>query len=48
LADDYDEEKKAFQDFIEFSMKKLERDPNMHIYHYHNPEPIRMEKMREV
>ena len=47
LADDYEEEKKAFQDFIVFSMKKLEEDPNMHIYHYHNPEPIRMQKMRD-
>jgi uncharacterized protein len=47
LADDYEEEKKAFQDFIVFAMKKLEQDPNMHIYHFHNPEPLRMQKMRD-
>lgn len=39
--------KKAFQEFIEFSVAKLESDPNMHIYHHHNPEPLRMKKFSE-
>lgn len=47
LGDDYEEEKTAFREFIEFSMAKLESDPNMHIYHYHNPEPLRMKKLSE-
>lgn len=39
IAKDPSEELQAFDRFLDFGLALLERNPDMHIYHYHNPEP---------
>jgi predicted RecB family nuclease len=44
-AHDRDEEKLAFEAFIDFVMQRLADDPNLHIYHYAPYEPTAMKKL---
>jgi uncharacterized protein len=38
VAQGRDEELKAFQDFVTFCLERIEKYPEAHIYHFHNPE----------
>ena len=40
-----DAEKRAFEAFIDLVMERLERDPNLHIYHYAPYEPTAMKRL---
>lgn len=40
-----DEEKAAFEGFIDFVMARLEEHPDFHIYHYHHYEPTHLKQL---
>lgn len=44
-AHNEEEEKKAFENFIDFAFKKYKRNPKMHIYHYASYEVTAMRKL---
>ena len=44
-AHNRDEEKRLFEDFIDWVMERWEQDPNMHIYHYANYEIAAIKKL---
>src|SRR3954451_21720531 len=39
------EEKRAFEDFIDYVMERLERFPDMHVYHYAPYEPTALKRL---
>ncbi|MFM5903672.1 MAG: TM0106 family RecB-like putative nuclease, partial [Microbacteriaceae bacterium] len=45
LADDKEQERKAFEDFVRFAVENLDRYPDSHIFHYSDPEPARLKKL---
>jgi uncharacterized protein len=45
LADNAEQERKAFEQFVEFAMENLRQHPSSHIYHYSDPEPGRLRKL---
>ena len=44
-AHNREEEKKAFEAFVDLAMERLERDPSMHIYHYAPYEPTALKRL---
>jgi len=44
-AHDRAEEKAAFQAFVDFVMRRLERDPWLHVYHYASYEPAALKRL---
>ena len=44
-AHDPDEEQRAFEDVIDFIHQRLERDPQLHIYHYASYEPSTFKRL---
>lgn len=45
LADNAEQERKAFEDFVGFASDNLRQHPSSHIYHYSDPEPGRLRKL---
>ena len=45
LADDAEQERAAFEKFVNFAMDNLRKHPDSHIYHYSDPEPGRLRKL---
>jgi uncharacterized protein len=45
LADNVEQERKAFEQFVEFASDNLRQHPSSHIYHYSDPEPGRLRKL---
>ena len=45
LGDDRAEEKRAFEAFIDFVMERLERFPDLHVYHYAPYEPTALKRL---
>lgn len=45
LADNVEQERKAFEQFVEFASENLRQHPSSHIYHYSDPEPGRLRKL---
>lgn len=41
----YEEERKAFEEFVDFVMQRWEQYPNLHIYHYATYEPSAIKRM---
>jgi len=39
------EEKAAFEQFIDFVVERLDRDPTMHVYHYNDYEPVALKRL---
>lgn len=39
------EEKRAFEDFIDFAMERRSRDPDLHVYHYAPYEPTALKRL---
>ena len=44
-ADDVEQERQAFERFVEFAIDNLRKHPESHIYHYSDPEPGRLRKL---
>jgi predicted RecB family nuclease len=44
-AHDHAEEKAAFERFVDFVMERLERYPDMHVYHYAHYEPSTLKRL---
>jgi predicted RecB family nuclease len=44
-AHDRDEEKRAFEQLVDFVHERLERDPSMHVYHYASYEPTALKRL---
>ena len=42
IAETPEEELAKFDEFLNFGMERLIANPEMHIYHYHNPEPLKV------
>ena len=42
------EEKQAFEAFIDFIMMRLEKNPNLHIYHYASYEPAALKRLMGI
>ena len=42
------EEKQAFEAFIDFIMTRLEKNPNLHIYHYASYEPAALKRLMGI
>ena len=42
------EERQSLIDFVDYCLSQISHDPNMHIYHWHNPEAIGLTKMAEL
>lgn len=47
VAKNRDEELKAFQDFVTFCLERIEKYPEAHIYHFHDPETKKLESLSE-
>ncbi len=47
IADSPDDELRAFDEFLDFGIARLNANPEMHIYHFHNPEPLKVNKLVE-
>ncbi len=45
LADNVEQERVAFEQFVAFASDNLRRHPSSHIYHYSDPEPGRLRKL---
>ena len=45
IAETPEQELEAFDHFLDRGMSQLEANPEMHIYHYHNPEPKKVEML---
>ncbi|NDH65793.1 MAG: TM0106 family RecB-like putative nuclease, partial [Microbacteriaceae bacterium] len=45
LADDAEQERTAFEQFVEFATNNLRLHPESHIFHYSDPEPGRLRKL---
>jgi predicted RecB family nuclease len=46
-ADSPADELRAFDEFLDYGMARLNANPEMHIYHFHNPEPQKVNKLVE-
>ena len=44
-AHDREQERKAFEDFIDFALARLQRYPDMHVYHYAHYEPHALKEL---
>jgi uncharacterized protein len=42
IAETQDGELAQFDEFLDFATARLSANPEMHIYHYHNPEPLKV------
>jgi uncharacterized protein len=42
IAETQDGEMTQFDEFLDFAIARLRANPEMHIYHYHNPEPLKV------
>src|SRR6185436_551768 len=42
---DRTQEKRAFEEFIDFLTERLERDPDLHVYHYSHYEPTALKRL---
>jgi predicted RecB family nuclease len=47
IAETSVEEKEKFDLFLDYALGKLNSHPDMHIYHYNNPEPKKLEMLSE-
>ncbi len=45
VATSREQELKAFQDFVGFLLERIEKYPEAHIYHFHNPETKKLEDL---
>jgi uncharacterized protein len=45
IAETPEQELEEFDHFLDRGMSQLEANPDMHIYHYHNPEPKKVEML---
>lgn len=45
IADSPADELRAFDEFLDYGMARLNANPSMHIYHFHNPEPLKVKKL---
>jgi uncharacterized protein len=45
IADSPADELEAFDRFLDYGMAKLAADPNMQVYHFHTPEPLKVAKL---
>jgi uncharacterized protein len=45
VAKSREEELKAFQDFVGFLLERIDKFPQAHIYHFHNPETKKLEEL---
>ncbi len=45
IAETPEQELEAFDHFLDRGMSQLEANPDMHIYHYHNPEPKKVDML---
>lgn len=45
VAETPDQELSEFDKFLDYVLMKLEFDPDLHIYHYNNPEPKKLEML---
>jgi uncharacterized protein len=45
VAKSREEELKAFQDFVGFLLERIDKFPEAHIYHFHNPETKKLEEL---
>lgn len=45
IAEKPDQELGQFDRFLDHAMAKLKANPEMHIYHFHNPEPLKVDKL---
>jgi len=41
IAETQDGEMTQFDEFLDFAIARLRANPEMHVYHYHNPEPLK-------
>lgn len=46
-AHDFDQEKQAFQDFVQYCLDRIKTYPDMHIYHWTSPEVRGLTKLAE-
>src|SRR5712691_6506973 len=44
-AHDRDDERRAFEQFVDFVHERLARDPNLHVYHYASYEPSALKRL---
>jgi predicted RecB family nuclease len=42
------DERKAFESFVEFVIQRIEKFPDAHIYHFHTPETEKLKKLSET
>ncbi len=47
-AHDRTQEKRAFEEFVDFVIERLDRDPSMHVYHYAPYEPTAVKRLMGV
>ena len=45
IADSPADELRAFDEFLDYGMARLNTNASMHIYHFHNPEPLKVKKL---
>lgn len=47
IAETTAQELKAFDQFLDYGMARLAENPNLHIYHFNNPEPLKVTMLTE-